>query len=197
MGNFITDTLGKLAGNVTQSVASALIVTAITTYLIVSPGKNDKTQGSGADSAKTNPTVTPAVRSGAAREYGRSAQTSAETTSHLQPDASKSVNPGGGTKAVAVPATELKTNQERTVSPATEAATKAYKELPPENPTEEKLERTVTEGRAKGDSLLKAHPQDDKAKEANKEPKKETKDVKKRADEVFDELDQEVQKKPE
>jgi hypothetical protein len=80
-------------------------------------------------------------------------------------------------------------------TPERVAAAKAFKELPPENPTEKNLEPTITEGRAKGDSLLNAHPQDEKARQAKQEEKKDLKDVKKRADDVFDELDQEANKK--
>ncbi len=39
MGNVFTDAMGKIASNVTQSVVSALIVTAVTTYIIVSPAR--------------------------------------------------------------------------------------------------------------------------------------------------------------
>jgi len=117
-----------------------------------------------------------------------------ETANPESGETGKSMNAAGETKTVAVPATVTKAAPGKTESPVTNAASKAYKELPPEEPTEKKLESTITQGRAKGDSLLKAHPQDDKAKEVNKEEKKETKDVKKRADDVFDELDQEVKK---
>ncbi len=195
MGNFITDTLGKMAGNVTQSVVSALIVTAITTYLIVVPGKNrDTKESSGTDSAKSSTTVAPVEKRGGTEETGGSAPKSTEPTTLGKPDADKSVDARGETRTIAVPAGDTKGTQGKAESPATEAAKKAFKELPPENPTEQNLERTITEGRAKGDSLAKTHPQDEKVKDVKKEEKKQTKDVKKRADEVFDELDQEVQK---
>jgi hypothetical protein len=42
MGNIITNTLGKFSLNVTQGVATGLIVTAITTYLLVDSGKKDE-----------------------------------------------------------------------------------------------------------------------------------------------------------
>lgn len=195
MGNFITDTLGKIAGNVTQSVASALIVTAITTYLIVSPGKkDDEKSGAAKDSAKTSTTVSPEKEPGLTGDANRSAERTTDTGTRENVNAGKTMNEGGTTTPIAVTATEKSVAPAKTETPVTKAATKAYKELPAEKAVEEKLESTITQGRAKADSLAKAHPQDDKTKEIKKEEKKETKDVKKRSDEVFDELDQETQK---
>lgn len=195
MGNFITDTLGKIAGNVTQSVASALIVTAITTYLIVSPGKKeDEKSAAGKDSAKTSMTVSPEKERGVTGDANRSVEQTTDMGTRENVNAGKTMKEGGTTTPIAVTATEKSAAPAITETPVTRAATKAYKELPVENPAEEKLESTITQGRAKADSLAKAHPQDDKTKEIKKEEKKETKDVKKRSDEVFDELDQETQK---
>jgi hypothetical protein len=195
MGNFFTDAIGKIASNVTQSVISALIVTAVTTYIIVSPGKkNDGKDAAAKDSATSGTTVVPMEKSGVAGETTRMVQQSIDSSGPMTMETNKGMNGAGGIKTVAVPAAEKKNPSNSTEPPVTNAASKAYKELPPENPTEQKLESTITQGRAKGDSLLKANPQNDKAKEITKEEKKETKDVKKRADEVFDELDQETQK---
>ena len=195
MGNFISDTLGKMAANVTQSVVSALIVTAITTFLIINPGKKENTSGaSGKDSANSNTTVLPAGKTGAVGQSNRVDQQSTETSKPESVDAGKSTNGARGTTPIALPATELKVAPPKAESPATEAAAKAYKDLPPETPAEQKLEQTITEGRAKGDSLASAHPQEAKAKVTKQEEKKSTKDVKKRADEVFDELDKEIEK---
>jgi hypothetical protein len=190
MGNFIADTLAKMATNVTQSVISALIVTAVTTYLIISPGKNEESKdASGKDSAGNGTTVMPVEKSGVTGEGLQSTQQATEKSVPEEIETGRSTNAGAGTSPVAMPATEKKTTPAKTESPVTDAASKAYKELVPEDPAEQKLESTITQGRAKGDSLASAHPQDLK-----KEEKKEVKDVKKRADEVFDELDQEVQK---
>jgi hypothetical protein len=193
MGNFFTDTVGKIAGNVTQSVISALIVTAVTTYIIVSPGKKEGESGSAKDSAKTTTTTAPMEKVEGVKEPAGSSRMSTEASPPMNSGTS-STSAAGATKPVGVPATVIKTDQAGKMSPTTEAATKAYKELPPENAAEKGLESTISQGRAKGDSLAKAHPQDEKAQEVKKEEKKETKDVKKRADEVFDELDQEVKK---
>jgi hypothetical protein len=195
MGNVFTDAMGKIASNVTQSVISALIVTAVTTYIIVSPGKKDDGKDAAAkDSAKTGTTVVPMEKSAVVGETARSVQQPTDSSAPMTMETNNGMSSPGGIKTVALPAAEKKAPSNRTESPVTNAASKAYKELPPENPTEQKLESTITQGRAKGDSLLKANPQKDKAKEITKEEKKETKDVKKRADEVFDELDQEIQK---
>jgi hypothetical protein len=198
MGNFITDTLGKMAGNVTQSVVSALIVTAITTYLLVDFGKKGSNP-SATDSAKTATAVAPERRSDTGAGARSSTQKFTDTASpqkSTMPGTNNQMTDGGSTKGLPVGTTEGKTTREQAVSPVTNASSAAFKELPSENPTEQKLESTITEGRAKGDSLLKAHPQDQKLKEVKKETPKEVKDVKKRADEVFDELDQEGEKKP-
>jgi hypothetical protein len=195
MSNVLTDAMGKIASNVTQSVISALIVTAVTTYIIVSPGKkNDEKNAAAKDSAKSGITVAPMEKSGVEGETTRSVQKPSDTSNPVTMETNTGASGAGGIKNVAVPAGEKQTPSIRTEPPVTNAASKAYKELPPENPTEQKLESTITQGRAKGDSLLKANPQHDKATEIKKEEKKETKDVKKRADEVFDELDQETQK---
>lgn len=195
MGNVFTDAIGKIASNVTQSVISALIVTAVTTYIIVSPGKkNDEKDATAKDSAKSGITVAPMEKSGVEGETSRMVQQSTDSSAPMTMETNKGMSSAGGMKTVALPAAEKKASTNRTESPVTNAASNAYKELPRENPTEQKLESTITQGRAKGDSLLKANPQNDKAKEITKEEKKETKDVKKRADEVFDELDQETQK---
>ncbi len=195
MGNFVTDTLGKIASNVTQSVVSALIVTAVTTYLIVSPGKkDDEKSGAAKDSVNTSTTVTPHKGPAVTGDSDRSIERSTDTGTLENVSAGKTVNEGGKTTPIAVPANEKSVAPPKTEPPVTRAATKAYKELPAEKAVEEKLESTITQGRAKTDSLAKAHPEADKTKEIKKEEKKETKDVKKRSDEVFDELDQETQK---
>ncbi len=195
MGNFISDTLGKMAANVTQSVVSALIVTAITTFLIINPGKKQSSDdASGKDSTKSSTTVLPAGTSGALGQSDRGDQQSPVTSKPENVEAGKSTSGAGGTMPMAVPATDKKVAPPPTESPVTKAAAKAYEDMPPETPAEQKLERTITEGRAKGDSLASAHPQEAKAKETKQEEKKSTKDVKKRADEVFDELDQEIEK---
>ena len=198
MGNFITDTLGKMAGNVTQSVVSALIVTAITTYLLVDSGKKGSNPAA-ADSAKIGTVAAPELRSepeAGARSSPEKFTDTASQQKSTMPGTNNQMIGGGSTKGLPVGTADGKTAREQAVSPVTNAASAAFKELPPENPTEQKLESTITEGRAKGDSLLKAHPQDEKLKGMKKETPKEVKDVKKRADDVFDELDQEVEKKP-
>ena len=193
MGNFVSDTLGKIASNVTQSVVSALIVTAITTYLIVAPGKKDEKGAADADSAKSSSAVGPVEKPGV-REPERSIQ---KTTDQSNPDTREvgaGMNAGDEPKAIVVPAATGKTKPTGSESPATTAADKAYKELPAESPAEQKLQSNITQSRSKGDSLAKTHAQVEKNKEIKQEPKKEVKDVKKRSDEVFDELDQETQK---
>jgi hypothetical protein len=194
MGNFITDTVGKIAGNVTQSVISALIVTAITTYVIVAPGRKDKEGSAAADSAKAATMVAPLDKSDTAHETKSPGERLTEKTTPGKPTGEVSKSSIGDGKAVVMPATETKDAPTRIDPPVTETASKAFKELPVENPTEKKLESTIDQGRARADSLLRAHPPEGKAKEVKKEEKKKTQDVKKRADEVFDELDDDVQK---
>jgi len=192
MGNIITNTVGKFAGNVTQGVATALIVAAISTYLMVDLGKKDA-KPAGADSAKSNTTLSPTQISRPEGEPGT--QRKAETANPEEKAGENTLSTGGAMKTLPVPATEEQPTQKKAETPERVAASKAFKELPPETPAEKKLESTITEGRAKGDSLLNAHPQDEKAKQAKQEEKKDLKDVKKRADDVFDELDQEANKK--
>jgi hypothetical protein len=194
MGNVITDAAGKIASNVTQSVVSALIVTAVTTYFLVSPGKDDKKEGaSGSDSAKAT-TEQSSAKPGTTKEISPSGNRAMDTANPENPTTEKEMNTPGNTQTLVIPTTETKKVPVKTESPVTESATKTFKELPTENPTEENLEPTIAKGRAKGDSLAKASPHADKASEIKKPEKKELKDVKKAADDAFDELDSDTKK---
>src|SRR5512141_3255747 len=146
MGNFITDTLGKIASNVTQSVISALIVTAVTTYLIVSPGKKNEAKETAAkDSANSTTIAAPVEKPDHAGQAGELGQQSTDTATPENVGAGKNMNAAGMTTPAVVPATEKKVPSAQSQSPVNAAATKAYKELSsPETSAEQKLERTIT-----------------------------------------------------
>jgi hypothetical protein len=194
MGNIITNTLGKFSLNVTQGVATGLIVTAITTYLLVDSGKKDE-KPAGTDTAKSGTAATPAQGSSNEGDLKSSTLRPGVSLNPAKQQDNGTTPSSGGMNAVAVPGANGKAALQNADTPERVAAAKAFKELPPENPTERNLEPTITAGRAKGDSLLRAHPGDEKVQDTNKEVKKDLQDVKKRSDDVFDELDQEVNKK--
>ncbi len=199
MGNFFTDALGKLAGNVTSSVASAVIVTLITTYVLVDIGKKDgqENKGSAGDTASTSTVVreAPAVRIDS--KASMASESTAVTPQPVKQVESQSMNPAGYGKSLATPVTGTNAVQQKEESPVTKASDKAFKELSSDTVPKQKPESAVTEEKANMDTALKAQPQTQKMKEVKKEEKKPATDVHKRADEVFDELDQETQKKPE
>ncbi len=198
MGNFFTDLAGKVASNVTQSVASAVVVTLITTYVLVDLGRKDSkdNKGSVADTTNTSTVVRKAPATGIESKTSPTSESAAAAQQPVKQEESKSVSPAGDAKSLATPVTETKVVQQKEESPVTKASEKAFQELTSDTVPEPKLEAAITGGKAGADTALKARPQSEKVKDVKKEVKKPATDVDKRADEVFDELDQETQKKP-
>lgn len=189
MGNFLKETVSKVGLSVTQSVTSAVAVTLISTYLLVDFGKKDKGAAPPAvDSTRSTTIAAPGQNPrgeerAAVREDQRAGNSGREQSS-----TSRTGEPAGGEREMKGAPVQTASGggfEGKRESPAPETA-------PPRNPTEAKLETAILDSRAKADSLVKKPPQDEKAKEA----KKEVKDVHQRVDDVFDELDQEVEQKP-
>ncbi len=172
MGDFIKNTVGKAAGNVTQSVASALIVFIITTYVLVDTDKKEEPKNSAdIDTSKRGMYISPVERSLNVPKQRLEPTPNAPANEPKQSttNETQSTNPelarGRG-------------NAQTTTE--TEAMSVSLRQ-----PAGTPKEPLPAETQAKQDSLTK-----------EKKQAEEMKKVKKRADDVFDELDEEVNKKP-
>lgn len=174
MGNFIKETVAKVAGNVTQSVTSAVIVTLLTTYVLVDVGKKDSTPpGPKGDSLKIN-TALPLVNQ-------PDSKTSNDFDKKTDPSRSAEENnlsPNNGTQR----------SDGRTISRGVVSlgpSERDVKMVADKSSKQPKLETTLLETKAKNDTVAK-----------EKQIPKDVKHVQKRAEDVFDELDEEVAKPP-
>ena len=176
MGNIIKETAAKVAGNVTQSVASAVVVFLITTYVLVDIGKKSNNT-TGADSLQKE-MIVPSLQKPSA---GGKNQPSNNVSAVIPTEEPGIQSPGNeqGTREKVVQGGALQSGD----------GTHETKIVVPKNPIEKKLDATVAHARAKGDTLVTVKKQDTGMHE-------EVKKVQKRADDVFDELDQEAGKKP-
>ncbi len=174
MSNIIKDTAAKVAGNVTQSVASAVIVFVITTYVLVDFGKKEKPTDAPDTATVAKEIVVPSASQGksARRTDGDMSRLQGNTQEIKNTPAQPKVDP---TTHAILPANKIQT----------EETSQEVQKAPAKNQIEQKLDATVATARAKADTLLK-----------DKKQNPEVKGVQKRADDVFDELDEEAAKKP-
>lgn len=203
IGDALKDTLGKMATGVTTTVASGVILTFVTTYVLVDLKKDKDKEAAAADSAKTTMQVVPLENSG--RPGGSGAVrdgASGVTTPAVLEKSTAGEAPGAGVPSGTVDAA---TKDAKSIIPAggTDAAA---------GPAEKPIEKKAAEVRALADSAMKeldqaAQGKESKPEEAAKpkpteikpkqvELKKDVKDVRERADDVFDELDKEVEQTP-
>jgi hypothetical protein len=169
MADFIKNTVAKAAGNVTQSVTSAVIVFIITTYVLVDSGKKEEPQNSAdIDTSKKGMNISPVERP-VPKQRVEPLSSPANEPKQLVTGEKQNTNP------------EFARGKEgASAATATEAMSVSLRQ-----PVETKKEPSPAEAQAKQDSLTK-----------EKKQAEEMKKVKKRADDVFDELDEEVNKKP-
>ena len=167
MGNIIQEAVSKIAGNVTQSIASGVIVTLITTYVLVDIGKKDSPQpGPKVDSVKIIPAPTTVQQSYRMKtEPGR-------------PSGENKPLPNGGEQ-------RLNETDLRARVALADPSERDPKIAVDNRRMDQKLESPIIAAKAKNDTLAK-----------EKETPKNIKQVQKRADDVFEELDEEVAKKP-
>ncbi len=174
MGNFIKETAAKVAGNVTQSVTSAVIVTLITTYVLVNPGKKDSTEpGSGSDSLRIN----PATQLMQQPRDNRIAGTEQKSNPDHPTFENKPLLTSGKQKS-----NGRITPEEESSQTQSEGAGETVGERVSGNP---KPETSLAATKTKADSVAK-----------EKQIPKDVKQVQKRAEDIFEELDEEVAKKP-
>ncbi len=195
MGNFLKETLAKVAGNVTQSVVSAVIVFVITTYLLVDSGRKDQPGKTTADTVKHQaPPLQEAPFGGKpvlneARQEGTATKTmKAQEGVIREPNAQKVNETGGKQPSSQLPVTSVPEKKHGVIQedhapghPAldqSQSSEQVNQGEPPKNPVVKKQERAAT------DTL------------DQKKPKDQVQKVKKRAEDVFDELDSESQKQP-
>ncbi len=174
MGNFLKETVAKVAGNVTQSVTSAVIVTLITTYVLVDVGKKKDSTGSvpNSDSLKINSAQQPMqhTEDNSSGELEKKSNQDRPTQENKPFFAGKQKTDGRVAPA----------NEDARIQGGGEVQTVADKTV--KHP---KLETSLAASKAKIDSVAK-----------EKQAAKDVKQVQKRAEDVFDELDEEVAKKP-
>jgi hypothetical protein len=224
MASLYKETIAKVAGNVTQSVISAIVVFLITTYILVDSGRKS-TAEKHADSLKIQLVVPPLQPSGSPQKQERIAEPSPtrETASGkaeevpkergmLVSEPSRRQESGTSGQKGTVKEEPIRTSP---VLPAAAAASETKGGISPKKPAghgpgepargENAKGQTVvgqedSQGEAQNEPVVKkpAHTvSDTHAKEDTAEPKKgEVQKVKKRAQDAFDELDQEAQQKP-
>lgn len=195
MGNFLKETFAKVAGNVTQSVVSAIIVFVITTYLLVDSGKKNQPVKTTADTMKhQTPPLQEAPFGGKpvlneARQEGTATKTMKAPEGVIrQPNVQKPIETGGKQPSSQLPVTSVPEKKHEVVQeehapgrPAldqSQSSEQVNQAEPPQSPKVKKQERAAT------DTL------------DQKKPKDQVQKVKKRAEDVFDELDSESQKQP-
>ncbi len=174
MGNFIKETAAKVAGNVTQSVTSAVLVTLITTYVLVDIGKKDSGKPDvKSDSLKIVPMQQPAAQPDDRTGLNVERKTNQDrSTFENKPFLTNGKRQTGERTS---PGNEV-TGDQREGEVKTVIAKKA------DNP---RNEMSLAASKVKSDSVAK-----------EKQGAKDVQHVKKRAEDVFDELDDEVAKKP-
>jgi hypothetical protein len=195
MGNFLKETFAKVAGNVTQSVVSAVIVFVITTYLLVDSGKKEQPVKTTADTVKyqtlplrETPSFGKPLQNESRPEGTGSKTMKAKEGVISGPNVQKVIEtsgkqPGSQLPVTTVPEKKHEVIQEEHVParPApdqSQSSEQASQGVPPQNPVVKKQERATT------DTL------------DQKKPKDQVQKVKKRAEDAFDELDSEAQKQP-
>ncbi len=209
MGNIISEAIAKIAGNVTQSVVSAVLVFLITTYVLVGIGKKEG-GGSGADSTKkadaaTKEAVAPPTRQqggeakNPANQQEESRSTTDQTKSHI-------VAPSSGGSAAGSPRVNV---TQGVTAPGGEKSAHRGKETPPERsgattvtakeptgqlPADENAQQQPIMVKTGEETAVRQSKRDTAAVE--KKASEQVKKVKKHADEVFDELDKETGQNP-
>lgn len=203
LGDTLKDTLAKMATGVTTTVASGVILTFVTTYVLVDLKKDRDKAAAAADSAKTIMQVAPAQNS---VQLGRTGIPSDRGSVVTTPSVLEKPLAGGS------PGTTLPAGNAGTVTNETKAAMPAGGTSAPGAGVDKSIEKKAADVRALADSAMKeldqvAQGKEKKPEEVGKpkpteikpkqvELKKDVKDVHQRADDVFDELDKEVEPTP-